>query len=257
MIANTSRNDFRSFQTPILSQVLEHTDGKQASALRRTGSVSHCAAVPAEREPVVTVYVVGDNGSVREPLEALIGRAGWPVETFASAHEFLDKTGTSDTGCIILDISLSGPGDLELQERLVRDPMNFPIIFITDHGDVPTAVRAMKAGAIEFLTKPLVDEFLLGAIEEAVRHSRKAFEERSSLAPLRTDFDSLSNRERQVMTLVVKGLMNKQVGHHLGISEITVKAHRGQVMRKMRARSFAELVIMAAKLGINRVAYVA
>ena len=200
MIANTARNDFRPFQTPILSQVLEHTERKQASAFRRMGNAPHCPAAPLGRKSIATVYVVGDGGSVREPLEALIGCAGWPVETFASAHEFLDKAGTSDTGCIILDISLSDLGGLELQERLVRDRMNFPIIFITDHGDVPTAVRAMKAGAIEFLTKPLVDGFLLAAIEEAVRRSRRALEERTSLSTLRADFDSLSNRERQVMT---------------------------------------------------------
>jgi len=253
MIANTSRNDFRSFQTPILSQVLEHTEGKHASVFRRAGNASHCSAVPVGRESIATVYVVGDDGSIREPLEALIGCAGWLVETFASAHEFLEKAGTCDMGCIILDISLSDLGGLELQERLARDRMNFPIIFITDHGDVPTAVRAMKAGAIEFLTKPIVDGFLLAAIEEALWRSRRAFEERTSFSTLLADFDSLSNRERQVMALIVKGLLNKQVGGDLGISEITVKAHRGQVMRKMKARSFAELVIMGAKLGISRV----
>ncbi len=252
MIANRSRNDFRSFRTPILPQVLEHAEERRAFAFHRKGDASRCSAVPVGRESRATVYVVGNDGSVREPLETLIGCAGWSVETFASAHEFLDKAGTNDTGCIILDISLSDLGGLELQEQLVRDRMYFPIIFITDHGDVPTAVRAMKAGAIEFLTKPIVDRFLLAAIKEAVRRSRRAFEERNSLATLLADFDSLSSRERQVMALIVKGLLNKQVGGHLGISEITVKAHRGQVMRKMKARSFAELVIMGAKLGVDR-----
>ena len=251
MIANRSRNDLRSFRMPALPQTLEFSERTPEATLRHLGTSSHRPAVPARHKAMATVYVVGNDGSFREPLEALIGDARWLVETFASAHEFLERAETSDTGCIILDTSLSDLGGLELQERLVRDRMDYPIIFMTDHGDVPTAVRAMKAGAIEFLTKPVVDGFLMAAIEEAVRRSRRAFEERSSLSTLLADFDSLSGRERQVMTLIVKGLLNKQVGGELGISEITVKAHRGQVMRKMKARSFAELVIMGAKLGVN------
>lgn len=198
------------------------------------------------------VFIVDDDVSVRESLEALITHVGWDVETFDSAQAFLTHFEAPDAGCLVLDVSLPDLNGLELQDRLVRHQLDLPIIFITGHGDVPTTVRAMKAGAIEFLTKPIDDDVLLKAIGEALDRSRAGLAERRSVQVLRSNFEGLSKRELEVMTLVVGGLLNKQAAGELGISEITVKAHRGQVMRKMGARSFAELVGMAAKLGIPR-----
>ena len=194
------------------------------------------------------VFVVDDDISVRESLELLISTAGWQPETFASAGEFLARPRAVAPSCLVLDITLPDLNGLDLQQRVAADRLDMPIIFITGYGDVPMTVRAMKAGAAEFLTKPFNDEVLLGAIRQAIERSHIALEQEADLRTLRDRYDSLSRREREVMALVVSGLLNKQVGYELGISEITVKAHRGSVMRKMNAGSFADLVNMQAKL---------
>lgn len=198
------------------------------------------------------VFVVDDDVSVRESLELLIRHAGWMPETFASAQEFLSRSRARVPSCLILDLTLPGLNGLELQEIVAADRGDMPIIFITGHGDVPTTVQAMKAGAIEFLTKPFSDEALLSAIQIAIERSDAALRLGAEIGALRERYESLSRREREVMGLVVRGLLNKQVGFELGISEITVKAHRGQVMRKMNVHSLAELVNCAAKLGLER-----
>ena len=199
------------------------------------------------------VCVVDDDVSVRESLELLIDCAGWRPETFASAREFLEYLERADErapGCLVLDVSLPDLNGLELQERLHGGRTHLPIIFITGHGDVPMTVRAMKAGAVEFLTKPFSSDVLLDAIGLAIERSRAALDQEAELRALRDEYASLSRREREVMTRVVAGRLNKQVAADLGISEITVKAHRGQVMRKMHANSVADLVRMAARLGL-------
>jgi FixJ family two-component response regulator len=194
-----------------------------------------------------TVFVVDDDISVRESLELLICSAGWEPRIFASAQDFLAYPSAVKPNCLVLDVALPDLNGLDLQ-RLVADRRNMPIIFITGYGDVPTSVRAMKAGAVEFLTKPFSDDAILSAIRDAIGRSDAALEQESEIRKLRRAYALLSGREREVMDLVVTGLMNKQVGGRLGISVITVKAHRGQVMRKMGARSLADLVTMAAKL---------
>jgi len=194
-----------------------------------------------------TVFVVDDDVSVRESLELLIGFAGWRPETFASAQEFLARPRTLTPSCLVLDVSLPDLNGLDLQ-KLVADRTDMPVIFITGYGDIPMTVRAMKAGAVEFLTKPFDDEVLLGAIRHAVERSRAALGNEAELQALRGRYASLTSREQQVMALVVSGLLNKQVGLRLGISEITVKAHRGRVMQKMKADSLADLVKTAERL---------
>jgi FixJ family two-component response regulator len=194
------------------------------------------------------VFVVDDDVSVRESLEALIRCAGWQPKTFASAQEFLSRPRVLAPSCLVLDVTLPDLNGLDLQKRVAVDRTDMPIIFITGYGDVPMTVQAMKAGAVDFLTKPFGDEVLLSAIRHAIELSHTALRREAGIRALQACYASLSRRERQVMVLVVSGLLNKQVGGELGISEITVKAHRGKVMRKMKAGSLAELVNIAARL---------
>jgi FixJ family two-component response regulator len=193
------------------------------------------------------VFVVDDDVSVRESLEMLIRCEGWQPETFASARAFLSRPRPPAPSCLVLDVDLPDVNGLDLQ-TLLADRADIPIVFITGYGDVPMTVRAMKAGALEFLTKPFGDDALLGAIRHAIERSSAALDREAGLAGLRDSYASLSRREREVMALVVCGRLNKQVGGELGISEITVKAHRGRMMRKMKAGSLADLVNMAARL---------
>jgi len=195
------------------------------------------------------VFVVDDDVSVRESLESLIRCEGWQPHTFASAQEFLACPPAHVPSCLVLDVSLPGLNGLDLQKRVAIERTDMPIIFITGHGDVPMTVQAMKAGAAEFLTKPFNDDVLLAAVRAALERSRVALSLGAEMRVLRDRYASLSQRERQVMALVVSGLLNKQVGGELGISEITVKAHRGKVMQKMKADSLADLVKMATRLG--------
>ena len=194
------------------------------------------------------VFVVDDDVSVRESLESLIRCEGWQPKTFASAQEFLACPRVPVPSCLVLDVSLPGLNGLDLQKRVASERTDVPIIFITGYGDVPMTVQAMKAGAVEFLTKPFNDDVLLSAILAALERSRVALGIEAEMRVLRDRYESLSQRERQVMALVVSGLLNKQVGGELGISEITVKAHRGKVMQKMKADSLADLVRMASRL---------
>ena len=203
----------------------------------------------APRTPIV--FVVDDDISVRESLELLIRCAGWQPETFASAQDFLGRPRALAPSCLVLDVSLPGLNGLDLQKRVAAERTDMPIIFITGYGDVPKTVQAMKAGAVEFLTKPFGDDVLLSAIRNAIERSRAALAHEAQLRAVRDGYALLSRREREVMALVVSGLLNKQVGGELGISEITVKAHRGKVMRKMKADSLADLVNMAARLRLG------
>ncbi len=211
--------------------------------------LAHPSNTSASR-PLPAICVIDDDVSVRESLEQLIHCAGWAVETYTSAEEFLAREQSVAPGCLILDISLPGLNGLELQRHLGSGAATIPIIFITGYGSVPVTVRAMKAGAVEFLTKPIHERELLSAIQDATRRSYAARAHETDIRPLRDRFASLSPRERDVMVLVVVGMLNKQVGGQLGISEVTVKAHRGRMMRKMQARSLADLVQMAVKLDL-------
>jgi FixJ family two-component response regulator len=211
--------------------------------------VSRCDTSRLLMSPIrPIVFVVDDDASVRESLEGLVRFAGWDVETFAAAQEFLDRPPVQAPSCLVLDMGLPDLNGLELQERIALDRIDMPIIFITGHGDIPMTVKAMKAGAVEFLIKPLGQESLLSAIRNALARSEALLDQEAQITALRGRYATLSAREREVMALVTSGRLNKQVGGELGISEITVKAHRGRVMRKMGARSLADLVTMAAYL---------
>jgi FixJ family two-component response regulator len=212
------------------------------------GTLSHVAGSSRTATATPIVFIVDDDVSVREALEPLIRKIGWQPETFASAQEFLDRSRPLVPSCLILDISLPGLSGLELQKRIAVERTEMPIIFITGCGDVPKSVQAMKAGAVEFLTKPVSNEVLLGAIQEALERSRAALGRAAEMQELLSRYASVSPRERQVMALVVSGLLNKQIADELGISVITVKTHRGKVTHKMKADSVAELVRMDAKL---------
>ncbi len=206
------------------------------------------AAAKSQQQPIV--FVVDDDVSVRESLELLIKFAGWQPETFASAGEFLARPRTATPNCLVLDISLPDLNGLELQKLIASDRTDMPIIFITGHGDVPMTVQAMKAGAVEFLTKPFDDEVLLSAMLHAIKRSAAVLDDQAEIAALSSSYESLTPREQDVLQLVVAGMLNKQIGLKLGISEITVKAHRGKMMQKMKADSLADLVKTALRLGL-------
>jgi FixJ family two-component response regulator len=229
-------------------------DGYRQTSLTAVegGAIDRVARSSPMPHATPVVFVVDDDVSVRESLEALIRFAGWRVEVFATAQEFLSYRRLAAPSCLVLDLALPDLNGLDLQKRVAADRPDMPIIFITGYGDVPTSVQAMKTGAVEFLTKPFSDEILLTAIRDAIERSRAALQQEAELHTLRDRHASLSRREQEVMGLVVAGLLNKQVGFELGISEITVKAHRGNVMRKMSAPSLAALVTMAARLGLRK-----
>jgi len=201
-----------------------------------------------EKKPIV--FVVDDDVSVRESLELLIKFAGWQPETFASAADFLAHPRSATPSCLVLDVSLPDLNGLELQKLIASERTDMPIIFITGHGDVPMTVQAMKAGAVEFLTKPFDDELLLSAIRHALKRSASVLADQAERKALRTSYESLTRREQEVLRFVVAGMLNKQIGLKLGISEITVKAHRGKMMQKMKAESLADLVKTAVRLGL-------
>jgi len=209
---------------------------------------SASAGLGSQAKPIV--FVVDDDVSVRESLELLIKFAGWQPETFASAGEFLARPRTATPSCLVLDVSLPDLNGLELQKLLANDRFDMPIIFVTGHGDVPMTVQAMKAGAVEFLTKPFDDDVLLTAIRHAIKRSAAVLDDQAEISALRGSYDSLTPREQDVMRCVVAGMLNKQIGMKLGISEITVKAHRGKMMQKMKADSLADLVRTAVRLGL-------
>jgi len=206
----------------------------------------------SDKEAEATVAVIDDDPDIREALRGLLRSVGLGVELFGSVQEFLAAARLDRPGCLVLDVRLPGRSGLDLQEELAKADIPLPVIFISGHADVPMSVRAMKAGAVEFLTKPVRDQDLLDAIQLAITKERARRNEETTLERLRGDFDTLTSREREVMVMVVAGRLNKQIAGDLRLSEATVKAHRSQAMRKMRARSLAELVRMADKLMPSR-----
>jgi FixJ family two-component response regulator len=212
------------------------------------------ADLTAPKIAAPTVYIVDDDISFRESLEAMIGAAGWRPQAFASAHAFLARRPVAGPSCLILDVNLPDLSGLDLQAHIADGQADMPIIFVTGYGDVPMSVRAMKAGAVEFLTKPMDKDVLLTAVRHAIGRSLAATGRQEEMRTLRARYASLTAREKEVMAMVVSGLMNKQVAGELCISEITVKAHRGRMTRKMRAATFADLVNMAARLGVGAAA---
>ena len=203
------------------------------------------------REQDAIIAIVDDDPSVRRGLERLIRSAGWKAETFASAQEFLARPGAEAPSCLVLDLQLPGLSGLDLQKRMAEVGLEIPIVFLTGHGSIPASVQAMKAGAIEFLTKPVDEQDLLNAIQEAVERDRRVRQQHAEMHELERRYESLSAREQEVMQQVVSGLLNKQIASELNITEFTVKFHRGHIMRKMRADSLADLVRMAENLGID------
>jgi FixJ family two-component response regulator len=197
------------------------------------------------------IAIVDDDPSVRQGLERLIRSVGWKAETFASAQQFLACPRTEAPSCLVLDLQLPGLSGLDLQKRMAEVGLETPIVFLTGHGNIPASVQAMKAGAIEFLTKPVDEEHLLKAIQEAIEHDRRTRQQHAEMRELRERYESLTAREQEVMQQVISGLLNKQIAAELNITEDTVKFHRGHIMRKMRADSLADLVRMAENLGIG------
>jgi FixJ family two-component response regulator len=248
----TATDQSQGVELPTIHMVVPNFDMPRITTKMDAGVAVHNgvrSSAMSQRTPIV--FVVDDDVSVRESLELLICNAGWQPETFESAQEFLCRERVIVPSCLVLDIALPGVDGLDLQKRLAADRKDMPIIFVTDHGDVAMTVQAMKAGAFDFLTKPFCDDALLSAVRQAIERSKTVLDHEVEIRRLRDRDTVLSRREREVMALVVSGLLNKQVGFELGICENTVKAHRGRVMRKMKAGSLADLVKMAEKLRVS------